>query len=69
MKPIDRIQLHASILDLIDRKRSQTGDQHLGSGIEQNILTEALRELEEDVLADPGAFEPMLVRLRQPRRS
>jgi hypothetical protein len=67
MKPINRIQLHASILDLIDRRRRETGDENLGNGVERTILSEALRDVEADILAEPGALEPMLVRLR-PRR-
>lgn len=69
MKAIDRMQLHAFVLDLIDRKREQTGDPNVASGIEHAILTEALRDLEEDLVADPGALEPSLVRLRRPEQA
>jgi hypothetical protein len=67
MSSIERIQLHASILDLIDRRRRETGDENMGNGVERAIIGEALRDVEADILAEPGALEPMLVRLR-PRR-
>jgi hypothetical protein len=61
------MQLHVSIMELIDRRRRETGDENLGSGIEAVILAESLRDVEEDILAEPGALEPMLVPLRQRR--
>ena len=69
MKAIDRIDLHAFVLNQIDRKRQETGDPNVGSGIEHAILNEALRDLEEDLIADPGALETMLVRLRPPAQA
>jgi hypothetical protein len=65
MRRIERIQLHASILELIDRRRRETGDENLGSGVEAAILSESLRDIERDILAEPGALERLLVPLRQ----
>ena len=65
MRPTDRIRLHASILELIDQRRKETGDENLGAGVENTILTESLRAIEQDIFAEPGALESMLVPLRR----
>jgi hypothetical protein len=62
----DRLALCDEILALIDAKREKTGDPLLGAAIERLILQSHFRDLEEDIFADPGAFEPWLIR---PRRS
>jgi hypothetical protein len=64
MTPVNELELHASILDLILRRRSETGDENLGSAIEERIIAQALRGLEEQVPSDVGASEAHLVRRR-----
>jgi hypothetical protein len=61
---VDRIKLGQDLLALIDRRRTETGDPFLGSAIEKVLIDTQLRELEADILEDPGAFEPWLVRRR-----
>ena len=60
----DRMKLAAEILALIDRKRAEAGDPNLGSAIERALLDAQIQEIEQDIFADPGAIEPMLVRRR-----
>jgi hypothetical protein len=60
----DRMKLWEDLLALIDRKRGETGDPHLGSAIERAIIDAQFRELEQDIFEDPGAIEPWLIRRR-----
>lgn len=61
----DRMRFYGEILDLIDRKRTETGDPFLGSAIERLVLDAQVAELEQDIFEDPGAFEPWLIRRRK----
>ena len=51
----DRLAFGAATLAVIDQRREQTQDVGLGAGSERFIINRELRELEEDVLLDPGA--------------
>jgi hypothetical protein len=62
----DRLELCEAILALIEKKRRETRDESLGESIERVILDGQFRELEQEILEDPGAFEAWLVR-RGPR--
>jgi hypothetical protein len=61
----DRLKLGEAILALIERKRAETGDESLGSGIERAVLDMQFQELEADILEDPGAIAPWLIRRRR----
>jgi hypothetical protein len=63
-KAVDRLNLGAAVLALIEQKRAETGDELLGAGIEHAVLEAQFQELESDILENPGAFEPWLVRRR-----
>jgi len=60
----DRLKLGEAVLALIERKRAETGDESLGGGIERAVLDMQFQELEADILEDPGAIEPWLIRRR-----
>jgi hypothetical protein len=60
----DRMKLCEAVLALIEQKRAETGDETLGAGIERMVLDMQVREIETDILEDPGAFEPWLIRRR-----
>jgi hypothetical protein len=62
----DRIQLGQAILALIEQKRTETGDESLGANIERVVLDTQFRELESEILENPSAIEPWLVKRRQP---
>ena len=61
----ERMELSEAILALIEKKRIQTGDQTLGAEIEQVIIESQFQELEHEILENPGAIEPWLVRRRR----
>ncbi len=61
---VQELELQASILDLIARRRSETGDEYLGSAIEQAVLAKALRGIEEEILCDSGALARRQARRR-----
>jgi hypothetical protein len=61
----DRTKLCAAVLALIDQARAETGDENLGKAIEQVVIDLQFRELEAEILENPGAFEPWLVRRRR----
>lgn len=59
-----QLELYQAILALIERKRAESGDDSLGVSVERLILDTQFEELEQDILDNPGAFEPWLVRRR-----
>jgi hypothetical protein len=61
----DRLELCEAILSFIERKRAQTGDPFLGASIERVVLDTQFQELEQDILENPGAIEPWLIRRRR----
>jgi len=60
----ERLKLYEAVLALIEQRRAETGDDLLGSAIEKVVIETQMRELEAEILEDPGAFEPWLVRRR-----
>ena len=61
----DRIELAEAILALIEMKRAQTLDATLGEAIERVIIERQFQDLEHEILENPGAIEPWLVRRRR----
>jgi hypothetical protein len=61
---VDRLRLGQAVLALIEQKRAETGDESLGADIERAVLDTQFQELEAEILEDPGAFEPWLIRRR-----
>ena len=60
----DRLKLSEAVLALIEQKRSETGDPSLGTDIERTIIESQFQELEQEILENPGAIEPWLIRRR-----
>ncbi len=60
----ERLKLYEAVLALIEQRRAETGDEFLGSAIEKVVIESQIREIESDILDDPGAFEPWLIRRR-----
>jgi len=60
----DRLKLYEAILDLIEKKRAETGDPSLAESVESVIVESQIRDLEQEILDKPGALEPWLA----PRR-
>ena len=61
----DRLALYEAILALIEKKRIQTGDPSLGASVEQVIIESQFHDLENEILENPGAIEPWLIRRRR----
>jgi hypothetical protein len=61
----DRLELCQAILALIEQKREETGDEFLGAAIERVVLDSQFQELENEILDNPGAIEPWLIRRRR----
>ena len=61
----DRMELSEAILALIEKKRIQTRDETLGADIEALLIENQFQELEHEILENPGAIEPWLVRRRR----
>ena len=61
----DRMELCEAILALIEKKRIATQDPTLGSDIEGVIIESQFQDIEREILENPGAFEPWLVRRRR----
>jgi hypothetical protein len=62
---VDRMKLAEAVLALIEQKRAETGDETLGAAIERVVLESQFQELEAEILENPGAFEPWLIRRRR----
>jgi hypothetical protein len=61
----DRMKLGEAVLALIEQKRAETGDELLGASIERAVLDSQFQELESEILENPGAIEPWLIRRRE----
>ena len=61
----NRLKLYEAILALIEQMRAQTGDESLGASIESVVVDTQFRELEREILEDPGPIEPWLIRRRR----
>ncbi len=59
-----RLNLYQTLFAVIEHKRAASGDETLGSEIERFILDMQFQELEHEILEDPGAIEPWLIRRR-----
>lgn len=61
----ERLRLYEAILALIDERRTESGDLSLGQAIERAVIESQFRELENEILENPGPIEPWLIRLRR----
>ncbi len=60
-----RLELCEAILALIEQKRAETGDETLGAAIERVVLDSQFFDIEQEILENPGAIEPWLIRRRR----
>jgi hypothetical protein len=61
----DRLELCEAIIALIEDSRARTGDEWLGDSIERAVLDAQFRDLEAEIMENPGAIEPWLIRRRR----
>jgi hypothetical protein len=59
------MELSEAILALIEKKRAETHDDTLGEAIERVIIESQFQEVEREILENPGAIEPWLIRRRR----
>jgi hypothetical protein len=59
------LKLAEAVLALIEQKRTETGDESLGAAIERVVIDSQFQELESEILENPGAIEPWLIRRRR----
>jgi hypothetical protein len=64
-KAADRMKLSEAILALVEQQRAETGDPFLGSDVEEFLIGAQFRDLESEIMQNPGAIEPWLVRRRR----
>ena len=63
----ERLKQSAEVLDQLDRKRGENAMRPEDHDSENRILMTELRELEEDIVRDPGALQANLVPVRRRR--
>lgn len=61
----ERLKEGAATLEQLQRRRSETKTPRFGYDTERAIIDRELRDLERDILANPGALESQLVRVRR----
>ena len=64
----ERLAFRAQILDQIDAQREIKHARDFAKAMETEIVNNELTDLERDIVADPGALEAYLVRIRPNRR-
>ncbi|HTS63880.1 MAG TPA: hypothetical protein VMH28_17780 [Candidatus Acidoferrales bacterium] len=62
---VERLRLCEAVLALIEQRRAATSDEFLGAGIERAVLDMQMQEIEAEILENPGAIEPWLLRRRK----
>jgi hypothetical protein len=62
---VEELKLYEAVLALIEQRRAESGDVSLGTNIEELIIQAQFRDLEAEIMDNPGAFEPWLVRRRR----
>ena len=61
----ERLEKGFGVLQRLERRRLDTRTPELGRNAEYLIIATELRQLEVDILHDPGALESQLVRVRR----
>jgi len=64
-KAVEELNLYEAVLALVEQRRAETGDATLGASLESVIIEAQFRDLEAEILENPGAFEPWLIRRRR----
>jgi hypothetical protein len=66
---MERLQRGVTVLSELQQKRIASGDPQLGYDVEQSIIETELRDLELDIVCDPGVPREELVYVRRRRKS
>lgn len=62
----ERLRQSAMMLETLERKRVEMRTPALGAETEWSLIERELREIEAEILENPGALERFLVRIRRP---
>ncbi len=62
----ERLERGVIMLETIERKRADMRTPTLGADAEWSLIELELREIEAEILENPGALERFLVRIRRP---
>jgi hypothetical protein len=65
----ERLKRDMAALERLERKRSENRMSPADCDEEYAILASSLSDLEEDILSNPGALDPQLVRVRRNKPS
>ena len=55
----ERLRAGATVLEILDRRRAESGDPCLGSAIEESVVDSCLIDLEWDLFADPPDLQSL----------
>lgn len=61
----ERLQQSVATLETLDRKREEMRTHSLGQDTEWSLIERELRDLEDEILENPGALEKFLVRTKR----
>jgi hypothetical protein len=61
----ERLQRRVAMLERLERRREETKNPTAGFNAERMIIDFELNELELDIIADPGALESQLIKVRR----
>jgi hypothetical protein len=60
----ERLEQSVQVLDTLEARRQEMKTPTLGADTEWSLIEQELREIERDILEEPGALEKFLVRIR-----
>lgn len=60
----ERLGQSMEVLETLDRRRTEMKTPSLGADTEWSLIEQELKEIERDILEDPGALAKFLVRIR-----
>lgn len=60
----ERLEQSAAVLEKLEQRRLDMRTPSLGLDTEWTLIEQELRDIERNILEDPGALEKFLVRIR-----
>lgn len=60
----ERLEQSLQVLETLESRRLEMKTPALGADTEWSLIEQELREIERDILEDPGGLEKFLVRIR-----
>ena len=63
----ERLERSATLMDIIDRSREETGNPNLAADIERILIDGVIKDLEEEARLSAAVSEPVFARTRTRR--